>query len=158
MVKLVLQRVKRGSVKVDDKIVGKIDKGIVVLIGIHRDDTIKDIEWAVNRLLKYSLWEDEEGRGWKKCITDIDGELLLVSQFTLYARPNGKKPDFSHSMKPDEAQNLYNKFVELVKNSYKPEKVQTGQFQALMEVELVNDGPVTMIFESAKDTGGESKK
>ena len=148
MVKIVIQRAKSGSVTVEGNVVGKIGQGMVVLVGIHREDKDEDIDWAVQKMVRFCMWPAEDEKPWRQCISDIDGEILLVSQFTLYARPNGRKPDFSHSMGPDGALEMFNKFVEKTKAAYKPEKVQTGQFQAMMEVNIVNDGPVTFIFDS----------
>lgn len=153
MVKLVLQRCKSGSVTVDGKIIGQIGKGIVVLVGIHRDDKPEDLEWAIQKMLNYCMWPAEDEKPWRKSVMDIDGELLLVSQFTLYARPNGRKPDFSHSMGPEGAEQMYNMFVEQVKAKYKADKIQTGSFGAMMDVALVNDGPVTMIFDTLNKKG-----
>ena len=148
MVKIVIQRAKSGSVTVEGEVVGKIGQGIVVLVGIHKDDKEEDLDWAVQKMIKYCMWPGDDEKPWRKCVTDINGEILLVSQFTLYSRPNGRKPDFSHSMGPDGASDLFNKFVEKTKALYSPEKVQTGKFQAMMEVNIVNDGPVTFILDS----------
>ena len=148
MVKIVIQRALSGSVTVGEEVVGKIGKGMVVLVGIHRDDKEEDLDWAVQKMVKFCMWDADDEKPWRKCVSDIDGEILLVSQFTLYARPNGRKPDFSHSMGPEGAREMFDKFVEKTKAAYKAEKVQTGQFQAYMQVNIVNDGPVTFILDS----------
>jgi len=147
--KLVIQRVKRGSVTVDGEIVGRIGKGVVVLVGIHRDDKDDDLEWTVKKLLNFCYWDGTDERPWRAGIKEADAEVLLVSQFTLYGRyGNGRRPDFSHAMAPENAEPMFNAFVERVKLEYIPERVQTGKFGAMMDVELVNDGPVTFIFDS----------
>ena len=148
--KLVIQRVKKGSVTVNGEIVGKIEKGVVVLVGIHRDDKEDDLDWCIKKLLTFYYWDGiNDEKPWRVGIPEIEAEILLVSQFTLYGRyGNGRRPDFSHAMSPKLAEPLFNLFVEKVKNSYNPLKVQTGIFGAMMDLELINDGPVTFIFDS----------
>lgn len=147
--KLVLQRALNGSVTVDGQVVGKIDGGIVCLVGIHRDDKEEDLDWGVRKLLTFCLFEGEDGTPFARTIQDIDGELLLVSQFTLHARVgSGRRPDFSRSMGNEPAKAVFEQFVQKVRDAYKPEKVQTGSFGAMMDVHIVNDGPTTFVFDS----------
>lgn len=125
--------------------VSSIGKGIVVLAAISPNDTVKTVETMAARIIKMKLWPDENDAQWKQSVQDIQGELLCVSQFTLYASTRkGTKPDFHGAAKPEVAKELYDHFVESVKKLYDREKVKTGVFQAMMEVALVNDGPVTL--------------
>lgn len=152
--KIIIQRAQSGSVEVGGETIGKIGKGLVVLVGIHRDDQEADLDWMVNKLLRFYLWDADDGTPWRKCVTDIDGELLLVSQFTLHACcGNGRRADFSHSMRPELAGPMFDRFVDKVKAAYKPEKVQTGRFGADMLVNIMNDGPVTFTFDSFNKRG-----
>ena len=145
--KLIIQRATEGSVLVEGQTVGSIGKGMVVLVGIHRDDKEEDLDKMVDQLLHIQLWPGDDGE-YSKSIIDINGGILLVSQFTLHARPNGRRPDFSHSMGPTTAGPMFDSFVSKVKANYKPELVQTGVFQAYMEVHIQNDGPVTITLNS----------
>ena len=134
-----------GSVTVDSNVVSSIGKGIVVLAAIGPNDTHKSVENMAGKLLKMKLWPDESNSQWKCNIKDIQGELLCVSQFTLYASTKkGNKPDFHAAAKPEIAKELYDHFVSSVRKLYDEAKVQDGVFQAMMEVALVNDGPVTL--------------
>lgn len=144
--KFVIQRVLKANVKVDEKICGKINQGFLVLIGITHNDNEKIAEGMINKLLKLRVFSDENGK-MNKSIKDIDGELLLVSQFTLYANcKRGNRPDFLNAAKPDFANELYEFIIDKCKNEI--QNVQTGIFGADMKVELVNDGPVTIILDS----------
>ena len=148
--RLIIQRVKRGSVTVDGNVVGRCGKGAVCLVGIKKDDTVEDIDWIIRKTLSFCLWPDDDGRPWRKGIPEIEGEVLLVSQFTLYGRyGNGRRPDYSRGMSPEEARPMFDLFVERFKAAYNAEKVQTGEFGADMEVEIIGDGPVTFTFDSA---------
>ncbi|KAF2475519.1 D-tyrosyl-tRNA deacylase [Lindgomyces ingoldianus] len=142
----VLQRVKSASVTVDGELVSKIGKGLLVLAAISKDDTEKDVESMAGKILKAKLWDDEEtdppGR-WKKGVADTGGELLCVSQFTLLASmKKGNKPDFHQSASGLKAKTLYQAFFKKVQDLYEPDKVKDGIFAAMMDVALVNDGPV----------------
>jgi D-aminoacyl-tRNA deacylase len=142
----VLQRVKNASVVVDKKIVGKIGPGLLVLIGIHRDDTPREIEWMTDKIINLRVFETEEGK-LDKSLLDTGGELLLVSQFTLYGDcSKGRRPSFSDAMGVAPARKFFELFVDKARE--KVGKVETGIFQASMEVALVNDGPVTLIIDS----------
>lgn len=144
--KFVIQRVLKADVKVDEKICGKINQGFLVLIGITHNDNEKIAEGMINKLLKLRVFSDENGK-MNKSIKDINGELLLVSQFTLYANcKRGNRPDFLNAAKPDFANELYEFIIDKCKNEI--QNVQTGIFGADMKVELVNDGPVTIILDS----------
>lgn len=144
--KFVIQRVLKANVKVDEKICGKINQGFLVLIGITHNDNEKVAEGMINKLLKLRVFSDENGK-MNKSIKDINGELLLVSQFTLYANcKRGNRPDFLNAAKPDFANELYEFIIDKCKNEI--QNVQTGIFGADMKVELVNDGPVTIILDS----------
>ena len=146
--KLVVQPALEGSVTVEGEVVGKIGKGAVCLVGIHRDDKEEDLDWGVQKLLSFCLFDGDDAP-FSKTIKDIDGELLLVSQFTLYARVgSGRRPDFSRSMGNEPARGVFERFVQKVKDAYKADKVQTGSFGALMDVHVVHDGPRTLCFDS----------
>ena len=139
--KLLIQRVKEAEVKVDDKIVGKIDKGFLVLIGITHTDTEKEADYLAN----IRVFEDENGK-MNLSVKDIKGKLLLVSQFTLYANcENGNRPSFTDAAKPDIANDLYEYFCE--KCSEYEIEIQKGIFGTDMKVKLINDGPVTILLE-----------
>ncbi|MBP3463719.1 MAG: D-tyrosyl-tRNA(Tyr) deacylase [Clostridia bacterium] len=143
--RLVIQRVNNASVTVDKKITGKIEKGFLVLLGVTHSDTKETADYLVKKLCNLRVFMDENEK-MNLSIKDIDGELLVVSQFTLYADcQKGNRPSFVNSAKPDIANELYEYFVEKCKSEVK--NVQTGIFAAHMKVELLNDGPVTIILE-----------
>lgn len=144
--RMLIQRVRSASVVVKEETVGKIEQGLLVLLGIHKNDQTTQIPWMVNKLIHLRIFADEEGK-MNKSVQDVDGEVLLISQFTLYGNCiGGRRPDFLASAPPAISEPLYNQFVEEVRT--KLGKVQTGVFGALMQVELVNDGPVTLLVES----------
>lgn len=148
--KAVLQRVKSASVTVDGQLISSIGKGILVLAGVGKEDTEKDADSLVGRILKARLWPDDNGGQWKKNVQDIEGEVLCVSQFTLYGNlKKGNKPDFHDAADVETARKLYDYFFQRLRAAYKPERVQNGVFQAMMEVELKNDGPVGVDYRSA---------
>merc|ERR1719284_708469 len=143
--KAVVQRVLSGSVRVDGEIVASIGKGFVALIGIHRDDTKTEMEYIVRKLLGLRLWEDEGGRRWAKSAKDLDLEMLCVSQFTLYHVMKGNKPDFHLAMGGEESKLLYDQLLSgLKKNHSSEDKINIVVFGSMMEVNIVNDGPVTL--------------
>lgn len=143
--KIVLQRVKRASVTVDKQITGAIKKGLLLLVGVHQNDGEKEAEWCAEKIPKLRIFEDEEGK-MNRSLLDISGELLVVSQFTLYGNAKkGTRPSFTDAAEPKKAEYLYNYLIEQLRKS--GITVQTGIFGAMMDVELVNDGPVTLIIE-----------
>ena len=145
--KLVVQRVKYASVKVDGEIKGEINKGLMVLIGVKQGDTEKDLEYCVNKMVGLRIFEDENGK-MNLSVKDISGELLLISQFTLYGdTKRGFRPSFTTAEEPARANLMYEKFIEK-KKEMSGLKVEKGVFGADMKVELLNDGPVTIIIES----------
>ncbi|OQS02669.1 D-Tyr-tRNA(Tyr) deacylase [Thraustotheca clavata] len=147
--KLVMQRVTSGAVKVDGQTVGSISKGLVCLVGIGRDDTEEDAEWICRRILNSRLWPNAEGKPWMSSLLQNNFQVLMVSQFTLHGYMNGNKPDFHLSMSPEPAKVLFDNLVQRVRNAHNsPEQVQEGVFGAYMEVSIVNDGPVTMNLDS----------
>lgn len=144
----VIQRVSRAKVSVDSEVVGEIGKGILVLLGISGEDTEKEAIYLLEKTLNLRIFEDADGK-MNLSLLDIEGELLVVSQFTLYGDTRkGRRPSFIEAAKPEKADELYRFFVSESKKQIK--KVATGRFQAMMDVELVNDGPVTILIDSAK--------
>jgi len=144
--KAVIQRVKSASVEVDGRIVGDIGRGLMVLLGIGKDDTIRDIQWMVDKIINLRIFENENGK-LDESLLDIKGELLLVSQFTLYGDcSKGRRPSFTDAMGAEEAKRLFEIFVAKAKE--KIEKVETGIFQTTMNVSIINEGPVTLIVDS----------
>ncbi|KAI9647799.1 D-tyrosyl-tRNA(Tyr) deacylase [Ciborinia camelliae] len=143
--KAILQRVLSASVTVDKQLISSIGKGILVFAAVAPGDTEKDAESLAAKVLKMRLWDDENGGRWKHNVQDIQGEVLCVSQFTLLASTKkGSKPDFHGAMGGDQAKELYQLFFTKVQQGYTSERVKDGVFQAMMEVALVNDGPVTL--------------
>ncbi len=144
--KLVVQRSKESSVTVDKKIVGKINFGLVVLVGFTHTDTLEDIKYLAKKLVNLRIFDDEN-KVMNKSLLDVNGSILSISQFTLYAdTKKGNRPSYVNSMKASDASHLYDLFNEELKK-YNVE-VQTGIFQADMLVNINNDGPVTIILES----------
>jgi D-aminoacyl-tRNA deacylase len=144
----VIQKVKRASVTVDGEIIGKIDVGILVLLGVSNEDSEKDATYLVEKTLNLRIFEDENGK-MNLSLLDIKGELLVVSQFTLYGDSRkGRRPSFIDAAQPEKANKLYEFFVAQARKQVK--KVETGRFQAMMDVELINDGPVTILLDSTK--------
>lgn len=143
--KFIVQRVNKSQVEVEEKIVGKIDRGFMVLIGITHNDTKEIADFLVRKLINLRVFEDENGK-MNLSLKDIQGSLLLISQFTLYADcTSGNRPSFTNAAKPEFANELYEYIIEECKKQIS--NVQTGIFGADMQVSLVNDGPVTIILE-----------
>ena len=144
--KLVIQRVKNADVKVDEKVVGKINQGFLVLLGIKNTDTKKDADYLVRKLINLRVFSDENDK-MNLSIKDVGGELLIISQFTLYGdcKKSGNRPSFIDAAKPDIAIPLYEYFIAECQKQIS--KVETGIFGADMKVSLLNDGPVTIILE-----------
>lgn len=146
--RVVLQRVAYASVKVDGQIAGSIDKGILALVGMNTGDDQKTFEWMFNKLKNIRIFEDSEDK-MNMSIADLGYGLLLVPNFTIYADARkGNRPSFAMGAKPDEAREGFNAFVEYAKRNY--DKVESGIFQADMKVELLNDGPITILLDSDK--------
>lgn len=144
--RLVIQRVKEASVKVEDKIVGQIAKGFLVLLGITQGDTKVQIDKAVSKLLGLRVFEDQQGK-MNLDIKQVQGEVLVVSQFTLYGdMKKGRRPSFESAAPPDVAEPLYEYFLSCLEKGLGA--VERGIFGAYMQVNLVNDGPVTLLFEN----------
>ena len=143
--KIVLQKVKKASVSVEKKVVGEIDKGYCLLVGVHKDSTEADAKYLAKKIAEARLFEDENEK-LNLGLKDVGGSILSISQFTLYAdTKKGKRPSFTNAAGADKANELYNRF-----NDYLREeniKVETGIFQTMMEVNIINDGPVTIIYE-----------
>jgi D-aminoacyl-tRNA deacylase len=144
----VVQRVSRASVKVEEKITGEIGAGLLVLLGVGREDTERDAEYLATKIAGLRIFEDEAGK-MNLDVADVGRAVLAVSQFTLYGDVRkGKRPSFDAAARPERARELYDHFVERVRGLGL--RCETGQFQAMMKVELVNDGPVTILLDSKK--------
>jgi len=141
-----VQRVSEASVKVDGKIVGEIGKGVLVLLGIHVNDSQKELEWLVQKVVQLRIFNDDEGK-MNRSLLEVDGQALVVSQFTLYGDANkGNRPSYITAARPETAIPLYESFVHKLSLALK-KPVPTGVFGADMKVLLVNDGPVTLWLE-----------
>lgn len=144
--KLVLQRVKNASVSIDGNCVGKIGKGLLVLLGVGKDDTEEVADKMFDKMMKLRIFADEDGKT-NKSIQDIQGKLLIVSQFTLYANcKKGNRPSFIEAGSPEQANALYEYFLKLAREKYG--SCEHGEFGADMQVELCNDGPFTIVLDS----------
>ena len=144
----VVQRVKKSHVETDNKIVGEIGKGLMVLLGISEDDKIEDVEYMVEKIVNLRIFEDDENK-LNLSLLDVGGEILVVSQFTLYGDcRKGRRPSFVRAARPEKAQELYDLFISKLKE--KNIKTESGIFQADMTVHIENDGPVTLIIDSEK--------
>lgn len=143
--KALIQRVKRASVTVDGAKISEISKGILVFLGVEKEDVFENAEKLADKICKLRIFEDENEK-MNLSVTDVEGELLVVSQFTLCGDcKKGTRPSFDKAASPDVALKLYNYFIEYLKNKNIP--VKTGKFQSMMDVELINDGPVTFWLE-----------
>jgi len=147
-VRAVVQRVTRASVTVDNEIVGEIAQGLVVLLGVAHDDTKADADYLAAKIVSLRIFDDREGK-MNVSLKDLDGGLLIVSQFTLYGDVRrGLRPSWSDAAPPEVAEPLYEYFVESSRKLV--QRVATGSFRKMMQVELVNDGPVTILLDSRK--------
>lgn len=143
--KVLVQRVLNANVKVDKTVVGEIDKGLLLLVGFTAGDTTKEIDYMVDKVLNLRIFDDENGI-MNKSLLDINGEILSISQFTLYADSSkGRRPSYIKALNGDEAKILYNEFNNKLKKT--EIKIETGVFGADMQVSLINDGPITIILE-----------
>ncbi|OAX41552.1 hypothetical protein K503DRAFT_790705 [Rhizopogon vinicolor AM-OR11-026] len=155
----VVQRVASASVSVDGKVISSISRGLMILVGIGTDDTLADVETLLNIRVF-----DANGTMWKSSVKDIAGEVLCVSQFTLMANTTkGNKPDFHRAMSTNSSKDLYATFLEKMRQLYVPDRIQDGEFGAMMNVSLTNEGPVTLTldtrkFEYVAVPGGPSRK
>ncbi|CAA7042729.1 unnamed protein product [Microthlaspi erraticum] len=153
-----IQRVSSSSVTVDGRIVSEIGPGLLVLIGIHESDTDADADYICRKVLNMRLFDNETtGKGWDQNVMQRDYGVLLVSQFTLYGFLKGNKPDFHVAMPPEKAKPFYASLVERFQKAYSPDAVKDGVFGAMMKVNLVNDGPVTMQLESPQSSKNGTK-
>lgn len=145
--RIVIQRVKQASVVVEDKVISSIEKGFLILLGIENNDTQDDIDWLTGKIAKLRVFGDENG-AMNLSISDVGGDIIVVSQFTLFASTKkGNRPSFIKSAKPETAVPLYESFIQSLEISME-KKVQTGKFGAMMDVSLINDGPVTILIDS----------
>lgn len=143
--KALIQRVTKASVSINNQIYSQIDQGLLVLLGISQDDTENKIDWLVNKIINLRIFSDKNEK-MNFSIQDITGQILLVSQFTLYADCNkGNRPSFTNAAQPEKAEKLYNLFIAKLKQ--KGLDVKTGKFGSLMQIRLINDGPVTIDLE-----------
>jgi D-tyrosyl-tRNA(Tyr) deacylase len=146
----VVQRVTSARVRVGERIAGEIDRGLVVLVGISRDDTAADVAYLAGKIRDLRVFEGDAGKPMDRSLADVGGALLVVSQFTLYGDVRrGRRPAFDQAAAPAAARDLYDAFVAAVRALRLP--VATGEFQATMQVEMVNDGPVTILIDSKRE-------
>ena len=144
--KVVIQRSKQASVTVDGNVTGAIEKGYVLLVGITHTDTAEDIAYCAKKVAELRLWEDEEGK-MNRSILEVGGDILSVSQFTLYAETKkGRRPSFTGAARPEQAKPMWDAFNDALREFGL--RVETGIFGAMMDVALINDGPVTIIIDS----------
>jgi len=145
----VVQRVSEARVRVSGEVVGEIGLGYLVLLGVGKEDNEKDAEWLSEKVINLRVFEDKDGK-MNLSLAEVKGAVLVVSQFTLYADcRKGRRPGFDDAGSPEIAERLYNYFINLLRQ--REVLVQTGRFQAMMEVELINQGPVTLLLDSKKN-------
>ncbi len=148
MMRAVVQRVKSASVTVERKLVSEIRGGLLIFLGVAQEDTSADVDYLANKIANLRIFEDDEGR-MNRSLLDVGGEALVVSQFTLYGDcRKGRRPSFITAARPEKADALYQEFMDAITQIGVP--VKAGVFQAMMDVGLVNDGPVTMMLDSSK--------
>lgn len=144
--KVVLQRVSEARVLVDNERIGEIGNGLLLLVGVHEDDSSEEMEWLVDKILKLRVFDDEDGK-MNLSVEDVEGEILVVPQFTLYGDyEQGNRPSYFEAAGPDKANTLYQEMVRRF-NGRSELNIQTGEFGAYMDVQLRNDGPVTLVLE-----------
>jgi D-tyrosyl-tRNA(Tyr) deacylase len=145
----VVQRVASARVLVDDRVVGAIGRGLLVLVGVGHDDTEADVAYTAGKVRELRLFEGADGKPMDQAVAAVSGEILVVSQFTLYGDVRrGRRPSFDAAARPEQARGLYEAFVRELRTAGM--SVSTGEFQAMMQVELVNDGPVTILVDSRR--------
>jgi len=143
----VVQRVRRAEVRVEGEVIGSCGAGVMVLLGVHAEDADADADWLARKVAEMRIFSDEEGK-MNRALTDFGGEALVVSQFTLHAKTKkGARPSFIHAARPETAIPLYERFVRQLEDHLK-RPVATGRFGAMMEVDLINDGPVTITMDT----------
>jgi D-tyrosyl-tRNA(Tyr) deacylase len=145
----VIQRVTSARVRVGQRVTGEIERGLLVLLGVGRGDTLDDVQYIAGKIRDLRLFESEAGKPMDRSVPDIGGAVLVVSQFTLYGDVRkGRRPSFDEAAAPSDARDLYEAVVRELQAAHVP--VSTGEFQAMMQVELVNDGPVTVLVDSKR--------
>ncbi|VDN17237.1 unnamed protein product [Gongylonema pulchrum] len=145
----VVQRVTKAAVIIDGQLESSIGRGLCVLLAISAEDAVSDIEYMVRKLLAIRVFPNAEtGRRWDKSVKDMELEILCVSQFTLYGFLKGNKLDFHRSMAPADSRQFYESFMDELRRAYVPERIKDGRFGAMMNVQIENDGPVTVILDS----------
>lgn len=146
--KAIIQRVSKASVEINGEEHSQIERGFVVMLGIAKGDTIADCDFIIDKLLKLRLFENEESK-FDLDLKEIKGEILIISQFTLFADiSKGRRPFFGNAEEPKKARKIYEEFLKRIRTKYKSQRIKSGEFAALMKVKLVNNGPVTLIFNS----------
>lgn len=147
--RLVIQRVNRARVSVDGRVAGEIGRGLCVLVGVGKADGAPDIAYAAGKILNLRLFDSQDGKGFDRSVADVEGSVLVVSQFTLYGDVRqGRRPGFDAAAPPETARHIYEALVRELRASGL--RVETGEFQAMMQVELTNDGPVTVLVDSTR--------
>ena len=145
----VIQRVTSARVRVGERVIGQIERGLLVLLGVGRGDTPADVQYIAGKIRDLRVFESDEGKPMDRSVADIGGAVLVVSQFTLYGDVRkGRRPSFDEAAAPADARDLYEALVRELRAAQLP--VSTGEFQAMMQVELVNDGPVTVLVDSRR--------
>jgi D-tyrosyl-tRNA(Tyr) deacylase len=156
----VVQRVLSASVSVEGEgVISQIGPGLLCLVGLTATDDLADVDFVARKLLGMRLWQGSNGKAWDLSAPQMNYDILCVSQFTLYGRLQGNKPDFSRAMAPGPARELYAALLGRLRTGYQEDRVHDGVFGAMMSVELVNDGPVTLIIDSvaSEGRGGEGR-
>lgn len=150
----IIQRVSGASVTVGERTVGGIQQGLCVLLGIAATDVQEDADYILKKLLQIRLFPSVDGKAWVRNVMEMDGGVLLVSQFTLCHVLKGNKPDFHNAMKTGDAQAMFDRIVASAKSAYKAERISTGEFGAYMQLGIQNDGPVTITLDSREGRNG----
>ncbi|EED88569.1 predicted protein [Thalassiosira pseudonana CCMP1335] len=153
--KIVIQRVKSASVTVDQTQISSINHGLLALVGLHTQDSQSDLDYCAKKLLAIKLWENASGSPWRQHVKQMEYEILCVSQFTLYGTLSKKnQPDYKLAMKSEKAEEMYKLFLDMLKEAYAEERIKDGAFGKMMDVSLVNDGPVTLVIDSREEGRG----